>query len=87
MKMKTMIRKANNNVQLQGFLVKILDVHHIIQIRLLFNLSKCFTYRHPEGERTDSETGTKIKNDSAHGCAFATASGSLQHSRGSWRVF
>lgn len=34
-----------------------------------------------EGERTDSETGTEIENDSAHGCAFAAASRSLQHSR------
>ena len=34
--------------------------------------------RNTEGKRSDSEAGSEIENDGAHGCALAPSSGSLQ---------
>ncbi|RDX78608.1 hypothetical protein CR513_41090, partial [Mucuna pruriens] len=63
--MEAMIWKANNNIQFEGFLIKIFNMHHIVYVKLLLYLRKCLTYSHLEGERSDSNTRTKIKSDGA----------------------
>ncbi|RDY03269.1 hypothetical protein CR513_13171, partial [Mucuna pruriens] len=60
-KMEAMIWKANNNIQFNGFLIKILNMHHIVYVGLFLYLIKCFTDRHLEGEGPISILGRRLK--------------------------
>ncbi|RDX63159.1 hypothetical protein CR513_58447, partial [Mucuna pruriens] len=52
-------------------------MHHIVYVRLLLYLTKCFTYKHHEGEWSNFDIGMGIKSDRAHDCALVTLT---QHS-------
>jgi len=66
-----MVRKANDKVQLERFLVKVLNVDNIVDIGLVLYLRKCVGDRHPEGERADEEAGAEVEGDGPHGRALA----------------